>query len=56
MNKDQDQKKVKPEQKQVPADEKQQINSTELTDADLEKVAGGGAQPHMVGNIKLDHK
>jgi len=33
------------------AKEPQKIESTELTDADLEKVAGGGAQPHMLGTF-----
>jgi hypothetical protein len=54
MSKNQDKQKSKPEQKQIPdTQEKQKIESTELTDADLDKVSGGGAQPHMVGTTAI---
>jgi hypothetical protein len=59
MSKNQDRKKAKPEpkQKQGPATkENQKIKSAELTDADLEKVAGGGSQPHMIGTSTLFQK
>lgn len=50
MNKDYDRKKAQPERKQIPAaKEKQQIKSTELTDADLDKVSWGAASTRTVG-------
>lgn len=41
MSNDQDKKKTERKQQQAPTKEKQKIKSTELTDADLDKVAGG---------------
>jgi bacteriocin-like protein len=43
MNKNQDQKKTKPEQKQIPATKKKQKKekARELTDQELAKVSGG---------------
>ena len=56
MSKDKGKKKSELKQKQAPATkQKQQIKPTELTDADLEKVSGGGAQPHMIGTTDF-HK
>ena len=57
MSKTEDEKKTTLEQNRLPAaNEKQTIKSTELTDADLGKVAGGGATPHMISNPDLLHK
>ena len=46
MSKDQGKKKTELKQQKAPATkQKQQVKTTELTDADLDKVAGGGATP-----------
>jgi hypothetical protein len=46
-----DQGKKQEQIQQASATETQKIESAELTDADLDKVSGGGAQPHMLGTL-----